>query len=270
MTEPSSRPGRAVLDAFGAIARLVALPLGQRTAWRSGDLVLKPLDGEVDALEWLDDVLSSARPSDRVRWTRPLRARTSGSLIVDGWTAWTYVEGEHDRNRWGDTIRAGEAFAELLERVDAPGFLKRRDDPWAIADRVAWGEASIDDLDRIPHVRRLRSVLTPVQATSQLVHGDLAGNVLFHPTLPPAVIDPSLYWRPASYASAIVVVDAMTFHGETASLLDALPASADFPQFLVRALLFRIVTDHLRGVPPRVPDPYDHVVDRICTRVIGS
>ncbi len=37
-----------------------------------------------------------------------------------------------------------------------------------------------------------------MQAPPQLVHGDLTGNLLFHTSLPPAVIDLSPYWRPTA------------------------------------------------------------------------
>jgi hypothetical protein len=36
------RPGPEVLACFGATAAPVALPGGQGTAWRAGDIVLKP------------------------------------------------------------------------------------------------------------------------------------------------------------------------------------------------------------------------------------
>jgi hypothetical protein len=69
------------------------------------------------------------------------------------------------------------------------------------------------------------------------MHGDLTGNVLFHDTLPPAVIDFAPYFRPPTYASAIVVADAVCWEGAPKSLLDAVPR-----QFLLRALIYRGVT----------------------------
>jgi prepilin-type processing-associated H-X9-DG protein len=73
---------------------------------------------------------------------------------------------------------------------------------------------------------------------SQLVHGDLSGNVLFADGLPPAVIDWSPYWRPPPYASAIVMCDAALGHGAGVELL----AGSD-RQLLIRALLFRLLSE---------------------------
>jgi hypothetical protein len=48
---------------------------------------------------------------------------------------------------------------------------------------------------------------------AQLVHGDLGGNVLFAPSLAPAIIDFSPYWRPPGYAEAVAAVDAFLWFG---------------------------------------------------------
>ncbi|MFD2352698.1 phosphotransferase [Nonomuraea ferruginea] len=85
----------------------------------------------------------------------------------------------------------------------------------------------------------LLGLLAPVAAPAQLVHGDLTGNVLFHRGSPPAVIDFSPYWRPAPYADAIVVADALLYHDAEPDLVDAI--GEDAPRWLARALAFRLV-----------------------------
>lgn len=69
--------------------------------------------------------------------------------------------------------------------------------------------------------------------------------MLFDSSLPPAIIDLSPYWRPADYASAIVLADALIWEGADARVLDAIGHVDDFGQYLVRALIFRLVTDSL-------------------------
>ena len=59
--------------------------------------------------------------------------------------------------------------------------------------------------------------------------------------MPPAVIDLSPYWRPAAFATAIVVADALVWEGADETLLDALTTVEPFDQMLVRALLYRLV-----------------------------
>ncbi len=54
--------------------------------------------------------------------------------------------------------------------------------------------------------------------------------MLFYEGLPPLVIDPSPYWRPPAFASAIVVADALVFHGAGEEMVEPLLLEVDFPQ----------------------------------------
>ena len=65
--------------------------------------------------------------------------------------------------------------------------------------------------------------------------------MLFDPALPPAVIDWSLYWRPAAYARAVVVVDGLLWDGAEDVIAEAEVVREEGAQHLVRALLFRRV-----------------------------
>jgi uncharacterized protein (TIGR02569 family) len=209
-------------------------------AWRVGDLVFKPADLEPDELAWQADVLPTVDTRE-VRLSFPQRT-VEGELVVEGWTARSYLAGEHVEGRWRDVIAVGDRFHQAVARLERPAFLDARTDPWSIGDRVAWGEAPIEPYRDVPHVGRLAARLVPVEARSQLVHGDLTGNVLFADGLPPAVIDLSPYWRPTAFATAIVVADALVWEGADASLLESVADVDDFGQMLVRALLYRIVT----------------------------
>ena len=233
-----SRPPEQVLAAFGLVELPMPLPGGRGLAWRVGELVLKPADLGPE-LEWQAEFLPSVRAGG-FRIALPQRA-TGGALVVDGWTAWSYLAGEHRPSRWAEVISIGDRFHQALAGLPRPPFIAARSDPWAIGDRVAWGESSIDPYRQIEQVARLADVLEPVTEPSQLVHGDLTGNVLFDDSLPPAVIDVSLYWRPPSFASAIVVADALVWEGADETLLAAVADVDRFGQFLARALLYRIV-----------------------------
>jgi uncharacterized protein (TIGR02569 family) len=92
-------------------------------------------------------------------------------------------------------------------------------------------------------LERLLAHLRPIVAVNQLIHGDLTGNVLFHPQLPPAIIDMVPYWRPAGFAAAIVVADALVWEGADDALVDELANLDDSAQLLLRALVYRLVTD---------------------------
>jgi uncharacterized protein (TIGR02569 family) len=123
-----------------------------------------------------------------------------------------------------------------------------RTHPWAVADRVAWGEASVTTLPEIAALlSRLESLRLPIAADCQLVHGDLSGNVLFASGQSPAIIDFSPYWRPAAYADAIIAVDGLLWFDAGPDLLRLADTSPDFPQMLLRALIFRLVATNERA-----------------------
>lgn len=260
------RPPADVLSAFWAVGEPVPIDGGEGRSWRAGDLVLKPLDVSEPELEWQADVFASIS-CDGFRIAQPRRTH-DGSLVVAGWCAREAVAGRHDERRWPEIIAAGERFHAALSCVPRPDFIERRQNPWAVGDRVAWGELPAGEVPDVKHLPRLGAALRPVDAPSQLIHGDLTGNVLFDEGLPPAIIDFSPYWRPTAFASAIVVADALVWEGADESLLDAVAHVEDSAQYLLRALIYRAVTDRLfrEQEPFRSDDadPYLPVVEFAC------
>lgn len=96
--------------------------------------------------------------------------------------------------------------------------------------------------------------------------------MLFHDALPALVIDLSPYWRPPTFASAIVIADALVFEGASEDVVEPLLEDPAFPQFLLRALIYRAVTDHLaQPQQPRVDadDPYLPAVE-LATRLVRA
>jgi len=246
-------PPNHVLAAFGVARRTPeALSGGQGTSWRVGDLVLKPADCDEDEMLWQARTYSQIA-CDGFRLAGP-RAATDGSLRVDGWCATEFVAGCHMRGRWSEVISVGERFHRALRWIPRPPFLDQRSSQWATGDRVAWGERPFAEFSDVTHLPKLTALLRPLEAPSQLIHGDLTGNVLFHDELAPAIIDFSPYWRPAAYGSAIVVADAMIWEGADKKVLHGVSHIDNFGQYFVRALIFRLVTEWLfaRDEPPGV------------------
>jgi uncharacterized protein (TIGR02569 family) len=236
-------PAKSVIAAFALEGVPVPIRGGQQTAWRAGSGVIKRLDTTPRMIAWLEAVLSGLDGRDDFRVAPPLRS-VSGDLVVDGWTAWRYEPGTRSTGNWDEIIDVSRRFHAEIQSVPRPAFLDERDDRWAIADRVAWGELPAGDYDTGP-VTALLAALRPIDAAPQLIHGDLTRNVLFADGLPPLVIDLSPYWRPPTTAAAIVVADALIFEGADSGVVDRACHMPLFGQYLLRALIFRIVTDGL-------------------------
>ena len=233
-----------VLEAFGAQApgaQLLSGGLGP--AYRAGKIVLKPVEDEVEARVAAEAMSTAVVDSARVRLARPVQSRT-GAWVVDGWTACEFVAGSHleGPHPWSSAVSAIDALCEGLRSASVEVPLGRRDHRWAVADRVAWDEQSVELHPRIEALcRKLRLVTPSCDAPAQLVHGDLARNLLFEPGLPPAVIDFSPYIRPAPFALAVYVIDAIGWHDAGEDLLRLVRGDSVLRACLPRAGIFRLV-----------------------------
>ena len=198
--------------------------------------MLKPTEEPAQAA-WLAGVLDRLTPGAGLRVAQPVRS-TTGAWVVEGWVAWIWLPGEHRERAWDEVLEVSRRFHQAVAGVGWSSSMAASH-RWAIADRVAWGEVDADLPEAMqPLIARRR----PVDLPSQLVHGDLGGNVLFDREHPPAVIDVSPYWRPAGYADAVVVADAVAWHGAGEDLVDAL-LRRQGEQLLLRAVLFRVAAD---------------------------
>jgi hypothetical protein len=276
------RPDPGVLAAFGAHADPVPLPGGEGTAWRAGEIVLKPA-GDPRVAVWTaglyrDLALLTRHRDCGFRVPRPLSTTTgawvagapatgawaagapatgagvAGAPATGGWVAWQWLPGEPAdwtgvSPFWPRLIAASRAFHAALAGRPAPPWLGRDGSPWTTGDQVAWGERDPGSvLAAAPgslsgQLRSLLAALRPVRLPSQLIHGDLGGNVLFADGEPPAVIDFSPYWRPAGLALAVAAVDALMWEGASPAALAELDGEPEWGQLLARALVYRLVTE---------------------------
>jgi uncharacterized protein (TIGR02569 family) len=245
----SGAPPAHVMDAFGLRRATRSLAGGQGRVHLAGSVVLRPVD-DPPMDHWIASAMDSL-VEDGFRVPRPLHPSTDPSAwVVDGWTAWTRVPGEHrtfDAD-WPAALETAVRFHRALAHLDRPEFMASRTDVFARADRAAWGEDGHADHPSItPLVEHLAARLEPVGQPAQVVHADLAGNLLWMDGLPPAVIDLSPYWRPRGLGAAQVVVDAVLWYGAEVSLAERLldHEPGDGRQLVLRALLFRLSVDSL-------------------------
>jgi uncharacterized protein (TIGR02569 family) len=242
------QPSVDVVAAFGGdVAALAHLPGGQGASWRAGSLVLKRVENEQE-VSWLAALLERVADGPEFRVGRAIRS-PDGSYVVDGWAATGWLEGTHEPGRFDDLLATSDAFHRALAvaPVPWPDFLRDRTSPWAMGDRVAWGEASMQS--GTGAVRAVFDRLIPLLAADskssapQVIHGDIGGNILFADAsgLPPAIIDVSPYYRPRSFASAILVADAVAWdHAPLTTASRFLAMGEARAELLARAVVFRL------------------------------
>lgn len=242
-------PGPDVLRAFGLSGTPVPLAGGEGRSVLVGSAVLKPADADPEIADWLAATTSSLNDAEGFRVSRPLRTAT-GAWTHAGWTASVHEPGTgpdpRAAPRWMDIIAAGRAFHRALASYPHPEHLARRTDWWETGNKVAWQEhqPNLAPGFEKPYDQLSSLLTTTPPDASQLIHGDLTGNVLFAPGLDPLVIDLSAYWRPAAFGEAVVVGDALIWHGAGHDLLEEAAAGAgpDFVQYAARAVIYRLIT----------------------------
>ncbi len=256
MLSDTALPPPHVLDLFAADGLLESLAGGRGTSVRAGDIVLSPGCDETQ-LAWLAFVqarlavqLDEEAPRS-LRLALPVPAR-DGRLVVDGWAATRFEPGTtpcHDLA----TLRATAHLlhARLASVVPArPDGLDARTDQWAVAERQAYdGDAAVHAAADRPEPGLLEFVTNlaaglddTALGREQLVHADLAGNVLLDGAGVPFVIDLSPAWRSPLWAEAVCVLDAVLWWGAPRRALDDWRSGAH-RQAMLRAALFRVLSD---------------------------
>jgi uncharacterized protein (TIGR02569 family) len=142
-------------------------------------------------------------------------------------------------------------------------------DVFVAADRAAWEAVPLRSLraggtppttspDRIRSMELIGQLATlrkPVQTPAQLVHGDLFGTVLFSRAFTPGLTDITPYWRPGPWAAGVIVIDALAWGGADDGLLERWSDLPEWPQMLLRAVMFRLAVHalHPRSTPEAFP-----------------
>lgn len=254
-----SLPSPEVLDRFAVPDDVERLPGGQGGTVRAGDLALSP-DRDPALQSWLSPVQARlAYELDLAPGRRPLRLAMpvparDGEWVVQGWAATRFepdAEACHDLDV---ALAAGRLLhAHLASAVPArpdgaplpalslpPASGASR---WDRAEAVAFAPAAaLPDL--LPAtLADLAPLMTDVSlGPDQLVHRDLASNVLLDARGSALVIDLAPTWRPALWADAICVLDSVTWLGAPAAALRGW-RSGRARQAMLRALVFRVLSD---------------------------
>jgi len=256
-------PPEHVLSAFG-LSGVDPMPLGAawEGGWRCGEVVLSMVAENARAA-WSARVRETLFV-DGVRLARPVRS-TDGRYVVSGWRADTFVAGQPEP-RHDEVVSAAVRLHEATGKLERPRFLTQGPTaPWAdvdvfiAADRAAWEERpmqSVPAAARTPSptadgqrsvelINQLAGLRRPTKSPNQLVDGDLYGTVLFAGAAAPGITDITPYWRPASWAAGVVVVDALSWGEADEGLIDRWNALPEWPQMLLRALMFRLAVHAL-------------------------
>ena len=232
-------PSKMVLESFGARSEPKRLPGGEGNTFLADGIIFKKSFND-DEVIWIAKHYSEIKQNG-FRIARPIVSK-NGGLIIDSWTAQENLEGKEIAGRWEEKVQISQNLHKALKNFPMPNFVHERQDSYAVANRMAWGELPLEIHPKLQqYIDRLLPFLRPITLTPQLVHGDLTGNILFADGKDPAIIDFSLYWRPAEFAAAVIIVDALSWEGADESVIALVSDMREYEQMLVRAEIWRIL-----------------------------
>lgn len=237
---------RNVLDAFDVAGTPRILPGGTRPVYRVGQAVFKRLhqtslenSSSLRLFAWLAPYLHDL-PENGFRLAKPIALKKGGWITADGWTAWTFVEGQPaSATDVPSCISAVQALHAALRDVPKNPLLETNASTFGQADRASWDSRPAPVHSAIePLLDTLYALRQPVDGlTDQLIHGDLnPGNILVAPDLPPAFIDVAPFWRPVEFALGMFANWIGPWDGNVAVLNEFRNVPA-FDQMLVRAAI---------------------------------
>lgn len=209
-----------------------------RRAWHCRDILVRAVaDNAVAA--WSAGVLDGLDVAG-VRIAKPVRS-SDGRWVIAGWAASRFVPGALEP-RYDDVVTVATKLHAATEGLPRPRVLEGRDDLISWSAAAAFGERrlAVDRRHGGDLYAQLVAYRQPVQAQPQVVHPELFGAVLFDQKAVPALVDLVPAWRPASWAAAVVVVDALAWGGADDELITRWAHLPEWPQMLVRAVLHRI------------------------------
>ncbi|MGJ0117597.1 TIGR02569 family protein [Williamsia sp. MIQD14] len=256
-------PPEHVIATFGlAGSTPIALTREWEGGWRIGEVVLSLVPDHARAA-WSAKVREDLYV-DGVRVARPLRG-TDGRYVVSGWRADTYIAGSPEP-RHDEVVSLANRLHQVTADLERPRFLLQPPAPpytdvdvFNAADRAAWEDTPLrsaraagfgeptspDGVKSIEMLKTLATLRKPIESPSQLVHGDLFGTVLFAGAAAPGITDLVPYWRPAPWAAAVVVVDALAWGGADEDLVSRWSDQPEWPQMMLRAVMFRLAVHAL-------------------------
>lgn len=232
-----------VLKAFNCAGVPRLLHGGEGRSFLVGDAVFKPIRAEDnERYEWAGNLLSKLNGAG-FRISVPLKT-TAGRYVHAGWGATRYEPGEEIRGRWSEKLSACRAFHHALHAlpISPMPFSANR---WAQAHRIAWQDSELPSSIHPVARRTIAHIFQryePTERSTQVIHSDLCGNILFADGQAPLVIDFSPAYSAPEYAEAILVADAIAWERAPLDLISELPTTFDYRQMLLRAVNFRVIT----------------------------
>jgi uncharacterized protein (TIGR02569 family) len=233
---------------FAGTTTAHVLPGGQNESVRAGNLVLKPVR-ESEKYLWLSECLNEIDFAD-LQVAVPIRSR-DGNYIENSIGATRYYEATFLRDRLEIKLSTCGRLNMMISNVPKPDDFNSWENPWTKAQNLAWSQSGILRMEIPEDIKALMDMRTQFEMPHQLVHVDLAGNILFDNYDNPVVIDFTPGFYPKEYAEVLLLIDSIAWYEGSIENLNLLKLEQELKkQLILRALIFRLSVP-LFSEPPK-------------------
>lgn len=241
-----SPPTKVIAEAFGSNEEPILLEGGQNTSYVSGNIVLKPASS-LRGATFRAEIFKNMPESPDVRFPRPVKSK-NGTYVYDKYVAWSFLKGEHVEGQYREKLKASVAFHKLLKNAEHSEYTNRPKNSWAVGAMVALDEKDFDyDQEFMDLYNQIKPHLKPLSGDRQLIHGDISGNFICDPNLPPGIIDFSPTWAPTGFGEGVFLADAIAWE------------NADFKDLEIFKEVSNIEQMAWRGILRRITDQAEHI-----------
>lgn len=229
---------------FNVDRNAILMESGEGRTYKSGNVILKYINNDsLEQTKWIIDLFHNIK-EDGFRVPRPIAALDDKWITNDGWSAWTFLEGNHEYKRHIPLIiNSIIDFHKAIKNVPRPSFFDE-DSEYRRSDKYAWDDLPTKIHPKIePLVMKLYKFKKPVDGLeNQIIHGDLGPeNVLLSTGLEPGIIDIAPYWRPVEFALAIFAYWIGPWTGDMQVMKYFININ-NFDQMLIRAGIRMLLT----------------------------
>ena len=240
-----------ILASFGVASATHPMDEEWSGGWRCDRAVLSPADEPARAT-WIAKVMAMVRPAGSPYRDRFLRVMAGSACPA----------GERGRSCQAIVLRAlmrwpRQLCVSMKLCEGSRGAVMDEDplqNPFAAADAAAFADdptevvTSALGADSIPtsaaealaKAMSLIGLRGPVEAPDQVVHGDVAGCVIFDGAADPVLTDFVPAYHPAGWSVALLIVDCMAWGNAPDTLLQRWAHVQDFEQLALRAVIYRL------------------------------
>lgn len=231
---------KEILEVFGISGKIEKLIGGQGQSVRVGDFVIKPIE-EVAKYCWVGEVLESISTHD-LAIARHIRSK-NGNFVENAYGVTQYIPGNFLSDKIEEKLKACQVLNQLTQSVKQPIQWNNWSSTWQWANQIAWEETYLPKNTNIRSLQLIKAIKTkyqPVYLSNQLIHSDLASNILFNKRTP-VIIDFSPEFRPSAYAEILLITDSIAWYQVPKDSLWVTQYPKELvSQLALRAIVFRL------------------------------